>query len=237
MRLSVWSGPRNISTALMYSFRQRTDTTVVDEPLYAHYLHKTGLPHPGRDDVLRAQDAHGETVCQRVLHGPHPRPVVFFKNMAHHWLDLPSRYLHGLTHVFLVRDPRDMLASLCIQLPDCDLDATGLPAQTALFEALQRREISATVVRAEDIRSHPRATLAALCDHLGLAFEERMLAWPHGPKAEDGVWAPHWYDSVHRSTGFTPPGASRPLAERYEPLLRACLPLYESLLAHRISLP
>ena len=188
MRLSVWSGPRNVSTALMYSFRQRSDTTVIDEPLYAHYLRITGLPHPGAEDVLRSQDPDGDAVCREVLHGAHERPVVFFKNMAHHWLALPKRYLQGMTHVFLVRDPSDMLASLTVQLPECDIRATGLPDQLALYEELASLNLAPVVVQAEDIRREPRRTLTALCDHLGLVFEERMLSWP-AAKPEDGVWA------------------------------------------------
>lgn len=237
MRLSVWSGPRNVSTALMYSFRQRSDTTVIDEPLYAHYLRITGLPHPGAEDVLRSQDPDGDAVCREVLHGAHERPVVFFKNMAHHWLALPKRYLQGMTHVFLVRDPSDMLASLTVQLPECDIRATGLPDQLALYEELASLNLAPVVVQAEDIRREPRRTLTALCDHLGLVFEERMLSWPAGPKPEDGVWAPHWYDRVHQSTAFTPPGTPRVLAPRYQGLLDACLPLYEALLQHRLPIP
>jgi len=237
MRLSVWSGPRNVSTALMYSFRQRSDTTVVDEPLYAHYLRVTGLPHPGAQEVLRSQDHDGEAVCQHILHGPHPSPVVFFKNMAHHWLNLPSRYLRDMTHVFLVREPRDMLASLIQQLPDCDVDATGLPAQVALHQDLASLGLAPVVVQAEDIRRDPKRVLTALCAHIGLPFEASMLSWPAGPKPEDGVWAPHWYDRVHQSNAFTPPGPSRALEPRYQPLLEACLPLHEALLNHRLSIP
>ena len=237
MRLSVWSGPRNVSTALMYSFRQRSDTTVVDEPLYAHYLRVTGLPHPGAHEVMRSQNPDGEAVCREVLHGPHPRPVVFFKNMSHHWLELPTHYLEHMVHVFLVREPRDMLASLTLQLPNCDIQATGLPAQVALYDSLTALGLAPVVVQAEDIRREPRRTLTALCHHLGLPFEEQMLSWPEGSKPEDGVWAPYWYERVHRSAAFTPPSTARVLAPRYERLLEACLPLHEALLKHRLSIP
>ncbi len=234
-RISVWSGPRNISTALMYSFRQRPDTTVVDEPLYGHYLATTGLRHPGYEAVLENMEHDAERVLADVFYGPCPTPVLFMKNMAHHLVGLDLGGVAGVTNVLLTRDPREMLVSLTREIPDADLDATGLPAQVRLLEHLEARGETPAVLEARIVLEDPRGVLRALCHRLGLAWHEAMLHWSAGPKPEDGVWAPYWYDSVHGSTGFAPyRPKTEPFPEHLEPLLAACVPLYERLIAHAL---
>ncbi|MGA7269632.1 MAG: sulfotransferase family protein [Acidimicrobiia bacterium] len=236
IRISVWSGPRNISTALMYSFHQRHDTTVVDEPLYAHYLVRSGLEHPGRDEVLAAQDNDGETVIRDVILGPVATPVLFLKNMAHHLRGLDWSFLAELRNVILTRHPAEMLPSLIRQVPDPDLEGTGLPVQVELLDYILDRGDDPLVVDSRLLLEDPPGVLAALCNRLGIRFDEAMLSWEAGPIPEDGVWAPYWYDSLHRSTGFGPyrPKEAK-VPDRLQPLLAQAVPLYERLAAYSLG--
>ena len=231
LRINLWSGPRNVSTALMYSFAQRSDTRVVDEPLYAHYLRVSGAAHPGRDDVLRSLDQDGERVVRDVILGDCDRPVVFFKQMAHHLVELDRSFLARCANVILTRDPRDMVPSLTVHLPDATLRDTGYTMLTELYDELRRAGQEPPVLDARELLLDPRAVLAELCRRLGIAFDEAMLRWNAGARPEDGVWAPHWYAGLHRSTGFEPyQPTSTPLPEGAHALLDECLPYYERLL-------
>ena len=231
----MWSGPRNISTALMYAFRQRSDTAVVDEPLYGYYLKRSGAEHPGRERVMAAMDCDGERVVREVLLGEYKRPVLFLKNMAHHLTGLEPGFLEELEHLLLTREPSAMLASLSQQLPEPTLRDTGLREQVELLDYLLERGRSPVVLEAKQVLLDPKKVLHEACDRLGLPFEDAMLSWPSGPKPEDGVWADYWYDNVHASSGFAPyRPSSRPLPERLEPLLAECLPYFERLSAHAI---
>lgn len=204
LRIQLWSGPRNVSTALMYSFAQRSDTRVVDEPLYAHYLRVSGADHPGRDDVLRSQDPDGESVVRELLLGPCDKPVVFFKQMAHHLVELDRGFLRSCANVILTRAPEEMLTSLVDNIPVPILRDTGYAAQTELLRDLREMGQDPPVLVASEVLKDPRAVLTKLCERLRLAFEPAMLSWTPGARAEDGVWAPHWYANVHRSSGFQP---------------------------------
>lgn len=229
-RISVWSGPRNISTALMYAFRQRPDTIVVDEPLYGHYLNLTDAPHPGKDDVLAHMETDGEQVVRETLLGNYSRPVVMFKNMAHHLTGLERTFLGELNNVLLTRDPVEMLPSLAVQLPHPALRDTGLVEQVEILEAALASGGTPVVLEARRLLENPEGILRELCSRLEIAFEPAMLAWSAGPKPEDGVWAKHWYDNVHASTGFAPysPKAA-PFPERLGPVLEESAPLYARL--------
>jgi hypothetical protein len=230
LRLNLWSGPRNVSTALMYSFAQRPDTRVVDEPLYAHYLRVSGADHPGRDDVLRAQDQDGERVVRERILGAWDRPVVFFKQMTHHLVELDRGLLRECVNVLLIRDPREMLPSLTVQLPNANLRDTGYAAATELHAELVALGQDPPVLESAPLLRNPRGVLTELCRRVGIAFDERMLSWKPGPRPEDGVWAPHWYHNVHRSSTFEPyRPKSAPFPPRLEPLLAQCLPHYERL--------
>lgn len=214
----------------MYSFRQRPDTRVVDEPLYAHYLRVSGARHPGRDEVLRAQDADGERVVRDVILGPCDRPVLFVKQMAHHLVDLDLGFLAASINVILIREPGEMLRSLVHQIPEPRLADTGLAKQSELLSALKRQGQEPPVLDAKELLLNPAGILSRLCRRLGLPFDEAMLSWPPGPRVEDGVWAPYWYRNVHRSTGFRPYSPSRgSLPADLEPLLAECRPHYEML--------
>ncbi len=220
----------------MYAFRQRSDTTVVDEPLYAHYLRVSGRDHPGRDEVLASQLVDGTAVVEQVILGDYKTPVVFFKQMAHHLVDLDRSFLGRCRNLLLVRHPDDMLRSLAVQLPDATLDDTGLAVQVELLESIVDAGDTPIVIDSRVLLGDPRAVLAELCDRLGLPFEDAMLSWPAGPKPEDGVWARHWYDGVHASTGFLPYRPSgRPLPQALRPVLDQAIHLYERLAAYAIG--
>ncbi len=232
-RIAMWSGPRNVSTALMRAWENRPDTVVYDEPLYAHYLRETGLDHPGREEVLAAQDTDWRRVAV-MLTGPLPVGVgVFYqKHMAHHLLPCVGRdWLAGLRHAFLIRDPAEMLASYARVRDTPTLEDTGLPQQVEI-----RRSYAGPVVDARDLLLAPGPVLRALCAELAVPFDERMLGWPAGPRSTDGVWAPYWYDGVRASTGFAayrPP--TEPFPPRLAPLLQRCRPYYDELHALRIT--
>lgn len=238
LRLAVWSGPRNISTAMMRSWENRPDCAVVDEPFYAHYLAHTKLDHPGRDEVVAA----GETDWRRVvaaLVGPVPggRAVFYQKHMTHHLLPhIDDGWFAAVTHAFLIRDPREVLLSYVKSHTGVSAEAIGVPQQQRIFErvrALTGQE--PLVIDSGDFLKDPAGHLRAWCAALGLAFDERMLRWPAGPRATDGVWAPYWYDAVLRSTGFEPwrprdhavPAAHRAIVDE-------CMPSYEALRARRL---
>jgi hypothetical protein len=236
LRLSVWSGPRNVSTALMYSFRQRSDTVVVDEPLYGHYLRTTGADHPGAREVMGAMDNDGERVVREVILGPCGRHVHFFKNMAHHLPGLDPAFLDSVTNVLLIRDPTEMLPSLAKQLSSPTLRDTGLREQAIILDSILARGEEPIVLDARELLLDPPGVLRRACAGLGIPFEEAMLSWPAGPKPEDGVWAKHWYQNVHASTGFAPYKPPKdPFPPRLETLLNECLPLYERLQNYAIA--
>jgi hypothetical protein len=238
IRIAAWSGPRNISTAMMRSWGNRPDTHVTDEPLYAHYLSAHPVDHPGVDEVL----ASGETDWRKVtgwLAGPIPngKSVWYQKHMTHHLLpDIELDWLEPFAHFFLIRQPKEMLSSLLAVMPKPTLPDTGLPQQVGLFERVRRqRGTIPPVVDAGDVLENPATVLSKLCVALDVGFSECMLRWPPGRRETDGVWAKYWYASVERSTGF----------ERYEPrerevpgdyrgLLAECEGLYRELHRHRI---
>jgi hypothetical protein len=230
-RVAMWSGPRNISTAMMRSFGSRADTVVVDEPFYAHYLAVTGLDHPGRDAVLASQPNRWEDVAA-ALTGPLPAGVAVFyqKHMAHHLLPGMGRsWLAGLTHAYLIRDPAHVVASYARVRDEPTLADLGYPQQVEIFRAY-----GGPVVDAADVLRDPAGTLRRLCAALGIPFDEAMLHWPAGPRDTDGVWAPHWYAAVQASTGFAPyRPAPAEVPARLRPLVAAAQPYYDELAAHR----
>lgn len=219
----------------MYSFRERSDTVVVDEPLYAHYLVTSGVDHPGRAEVLAAQDNDGERVVRDVILGPAARPVLFLKNMAHHLEGLNWAFLAEVHNVILTREPAEMLTSFVRQVPNPTLEGTGLPMQVRLLDAILDEGDDPLVLDSRLLLTDPRSVLTQLCDRIGIPFEDSMLSWPAGPVPEDGVWAPHWYDSVHRSTGFAPYRRKEdPVPDHLIPLLAQAEPLYQRLAAYAI---
>jgi hypothetical protein len=238
-RIAMWSGPRNISTAMLRSFGSRPDTAVTDEPLYAHYLQATGIVHPKRAEVLASQSTDWREVAA-MLTGPIPdgRAIWYQKHMAHHLLPMIGRdWLDRLTHGFLIREPDEMLASLVKAYPDAGLADTGLQQQCEIFDRVADRLGQAPpVVLASDVLKDPRAMLMKLCTAFGIAFLPQMLAWEPGRRPTDGVWASHWYAAVEASTGFEP---WRPKSVVLTPALRRlldeCRPWYEKLYALRLQ--
>ncbi len=239
LRLAVWSGPRNISTALMRSWGNRADTFVVDEPLYAHYLKVTGLPHPGVDEIIEHHEADWQKVAAW-LTGPAPqgRAIFYQKHMAHHLLpEIERDWLSNLTHVFLIRDPTEMLTSLIKVLPEPRVEDTGLPQQVELLERVQRETGSTPpVFDSKDILDAPGPMLRAMCAAVGVPFDDAMLNWPRGPRPTDGIWAKHWYAEVEKSTGFKPfKPKDEPVPNRLNPVYEQCVELYDVLNAHRVT--
>ncbi len=238
MRISLWSGPRNVSTALMYSFAQRPDTQVFDEPLYGHYLAHSDARfyHPGASRVIETMETDGVRVVRDLLLGRHERPVVFFKNMAHHLVELDWGFLRQLHNVLLIREPSEMLSSFAKVVNRPALQDTGYPTQVRLLEYLEAEGEHPIVLDARELLLDPRSVLGELCCRLGIPFSDQMLSWPPGPRPEEGIWAMHWYEQVRRSTGFMPyRSKSQPVAEHLEPLLGECRPLYERLYAEAIK--
>jgi hypothetical protein len=234
-RINVWSGPRNVSTALMYSFAQRSDTRVVDEPLYGHYLRVSGAPHPGAEEVMAHMRSDAAQVIDEVILGPCDRPVLFMKQMAHHLVDLDRNFLAQTVNVLLIRDPEQMLPSLARNLEEPVLRDTGLALQTELYAALRALGQEPPVLDAKQILLNPSHVLGELCRRLDLPFEESMLSWQAGPRPEDGIWAKHWYHAVHQSTGFQPyVEKSEAMPARLLPLLAECVPHYQQLAQHVI---
>jgi hypothetical protein len=243
LRLAMWSGPRNISTAFMRSWGNRTDTLVVDEPFYAHYLQVTGLEHPGRDEIIAQHETDWRRVAAALL-APVPAGIriLYQKQMAHHLLPHMDRdWLASLTHAFLIRDPRPMLSSLGEKLGSFDLLATGLPQQVEIFEhVLQRTGRAPPVLDAADLLAAPGPMLRMLCAAIGVPYTDRMLWWPPGRRDTDGVWARHWYERVERSSGFEPvpgdveAGADAALPSALASIEAQCRPLYERLHRYRL---
>ena len=238
LRIAMWSGPRNISTALMRSFENRGDCAVWDEPLYAHYLKATGIDHPGRDEIVAAHESDWRKVAAACV-GPAPGGAAVFyqKHMAHHLLPGIERgWLAAVENCFLIRDPAEVAASYARTRENPTLADLGYAQQLELFEATQARTgRTPPVLDARDVLENPRRALGRLCAALGLPFSERMLAWPAGTRASDGVWARHWYASVEASTGFqlyAPARAAPP--ERLRSVIARATPYYERLQAHRL---
>jgi hypothetical protein len=220
----------------MYSFRQRADTVVVDEPLYGHYLKSTGADHPGAREVMEAMDRDGERVVREVILGPCERRIHFFKNMAHHLPGLDAGFLDNVTNVLLIRTPTEMLPSLAEQLPSPTLRDTGLREQAGILDSILARGGKPIVLDVRELLLDPPEVLCRVCSRLGIPFDKAMLSWPAGPKPEDGVWAKHWYHNVHASTGFAPYEPRKDhFPARLKPLLEECLPLYERLRDYAIG--
>jgi hypothetical protein len=239
LRIAMWSGPRNISTAMMRAWKNRDDTIVCDEPLYAFYLKATRIRHPGADEIIAKCETDWRRVVEE-LTGPTPGGAAVFyqKHMAHHLLPEVGRdWLRELDHVFLIRDPREMLLSLSKVTPHPALEDTGLPQQLELFAGLRSREDRLPpVLDAKDVLLDPEGLLRKLCEVLDLSFQAEMLAWPAGPRESDGIWAPHWYAAVERSTGFEPwQPREGELSPELHQVWEQCVPLYRELHDHRLS--
>jgi len=231
-RICLWSGPRNISTALMYSFAQRSDTLVYDEPLYAYYLSKTNAReyHPGANEVLSSMENNGDKVVEMMM-GEHNKPVVFFKQMTHHLLDLNRLFMKDVINIFLTRDPVEVLQSFDKVIDTPSMKDVGYATHTELLSYLNKIHINPIVIDSKKLLLDPPKVLTKLCGLLDIPFDEHMLQWSAGARPEDGVWAKYWYGNVHNSVGFKKYKANTaPFPEKLKPLLESCIPHYKQLL-------
>ena len=230
LRINCWSGPRNISTALMYSFRERVDTTVIDEPFYAHYLRVSGRKHPGYQEVLNSQDQYSEQVIENVIQSEYTTPVVFFKQMCHHLVEIDLSFFNNCSNILLIREPSLVIRSHAKNVPDLKVSDIGLDVQNSLLNRIIESGAGPGGVDSTNLLMNPKAILKELCQHLGIAFDTSMLSWEPGPKPEDGVWARHWYKNTHESSGFSNKESSRdPMPEKFLPVLEEATVLYDNL--------
>jgi Sulfotransferase domain len=243
IRIAMWSGPRNISTAMMRSWENRADTVVVDEPFYAFYLNATGKKHPGAEEVI----AQGETDWRKVvehLTGPIPEslrkgpPHNFFqKQMTHHLLpEIDRGWIVALTNCFLIRDPREVILSYIKKNPEPTLEDLGFVQQQKIFDFVRDQTASVPiVVDARDVLESPERTLRLLCGAIGVEFDKAMLSWPAGLRETDGIWAKYWYDDVARSTSFQPYQSKEGVVpDRLREIYAQCRECYDRLYEYRL---
>lgn len=239
IRIAMWSGPRNISTAMMRSFGARPDTAVVDEPFYAAYLARTGIIHPMNAEVLASQPNDWRDVVQSLL-GPVPgnKAVYYQKHMTHHMLASFGReWIGAMRNAFLIRDPAVVLASYVQKRDAVTLADIGIVQQRELFDReADRLGAAPPVIESVDVLADPAGTLARLCDALDIDYTDAMLSWPAGRRDTDGVWAPAWYNKVEQSTGFDPPRAQPKitLPDELRRIADVAWPYYEALAARRL---
>jgi Sulfotransferase domain len=239
IRIAMWSGPRNISTAMMRSWGNRGDTAVIDEPFYAYYLRATGKKHPGADEVMAGGDTDWRNVVDQ-LTGPVPngKKIFFQKQMTHHLLpEVDRQWLGAVANCFLIRDPAEVITSY-IKKNDVDLalEDLGFVQQAEIFDWVsQNTKQRAPVIDARDVQQNPKRMLGMLCDATGVEFDEAMLSWPPGLRETDGVWATHWYSEVARSTSFQPyRPKNAPVPERLGEIHERCRECYEKLYQCRL---
>ncbi|MGJ8546120.1 MAG: HAD family hydrolase [Sulfitobacter sp.] len=230
MKIAMWSGPRNLSTAMMYSFAARPDFAVMDEPFYAPFLAQSGAVHPMGAEILAAHETDPLRVGQNCRR--EGQPHLYMKHMPHHMLPgFPLDWAEDCMNVHLIRHPARVIASYAAKRDAPSLEDIGFIQQAALYERL-----GGVVIDGTDIRANPEGMMRALCDAIDLAFDPAMLSWPAGPRAEDGIWAAHWYGAVHRSTGFAgAEGALPDLPGDLKNVAEQALPYYERLAAVKIS--
>ena len=236
-RICLWSGPRNISTTLMYSFAQRTDIAVFDEPLYAHYLHNTKADkyHPGAKEIMVTQEINGKKVLDMMM-GKHNQPVVFFKNMTHHLLSLNRSFMKDVVNVILTRDPKEMIPSFAKVIDNPTIGDIGYEFHTELIEYFEKEGIDYVVLDSKKILLNPKKVLTLFCHKIGIEFDSIMLNWKAGARKEDGIWAKYWYENVHQSSGYlTYQPKTDPFPKKLRPLLKECQEHYDKIVEKAIG--
>ncbi len=235
-RICLWSSPRNISTAMMYSFAQCDDIIVFDEPLYAHYLSVTNRDHPGKKEILQSQSNDATEVINKIILADHHKSIAFFKQMTHHLTDVNLDFLSQTKNIIFIRNPKQIIASYAQVRKDVAMKDIGIEKQWWLFNYLTKNKLNCIVLDSNELLQSPQNILQQLCAALQISFDEKMLRWPAGAKPYDGVWAKYWYDGVHNSTGFEKQKTSeRQLPVYLEPLYNECKLYYGQLSAYSLK--
>lgn len=240
-RVAMWSGPRNISTAMMRSWENRADTDVVDEPFYACYLKQTGIVHPMQEEVLASQSSSWQNVIENVLQSPlnEDACIQYQKHMTQHMVNkIDPVWFNSLTHAFLIRHPAEVVASYGIKRDSVTADDVGFELQNTLFQmAMDAGFKNIPVIDSKDVLANPEGVLKKLCNALDVPFDTAMLTWPAGTRDSDGAWAPHWYQNVEKSIGFGPyKEKTIELDADQQKVVDECLPFYEAMYQHRLRL-
>lgn len=233
IRIAMWSGPRNISTAMMRAWENRLDTFVVDEPFYAHYLSKNRVEHPGREEVLLNGEIDSYKVSQGLVKDiSNSHKIYYQKHMTHHLLDSVNRdWMKDVINCFLIRNPKDMIISYSKIHSDITRDLLGIEQQKEIFDYVQNftGEVP-PVIDAKDVLLNPRGVLTKFCNRIGIDFSEKMLNWPKGSRDTDGIWGKYWYNNVINSTGFNPYTVKNSeVPDEYKSIYKESLKLYEDL--------
>jgi len=234
--ICLWASPRNISTAIMYSFAQRKDCKVFDEPLYGFYLKNSEEKnyHPGAHEIINAMETDGQKIIRDMFKNDQSE-VIFYKQMTHHLLHLDLSFLTRTCNVILTRNPKDMVASFSKVIKSPQLSDLGYLEQVKLLEYLQKNNLPILVVDSFSFIKSPEKTIRLLCEKLEISFFDSMLSWEPGPIPEDGIWAKYWYKNVHQSKGFNLPKATQQkLSSQNELLIKKCMPLYDKLMTNSI---
>ncbi|MGB5707473.1 MAG: hypothetical protein WBM41_11615 [Arenicellales bacterium] len=239
LRIAMWSGPRNISTAMMRAFENRPDTEVWDEPMYGHYLYRSGIAHPGAEEIIADQGTDWEAIAKCCLgNAPNNSPVFYQKHMTMHLLpEMNQDWVRGLTNCFLIRQPDQVVASYGAVRPDLTLDDLGFIQQAKLFDyVIKTTSTMPMVIDSKDFLLDPDAMLRIMCEQFGIPFRTEMIAWPEGQRDSDGVWGKYWYDSVWKSTGFAE-YEEKPLNlnPEMQQIADQAEPYYQVLYQHRLT--
>ena len=238
LRIGMWSGPRNISTAMMRAWENRQDCTVWDEPLYGHYLHMSGIDHPGKAEIIADQGSDWRPIVEAcITSAPEDAPVFYQKQMTHHLLDaMDWDWLGQLHNIFLIRNPEEVLASYRRVRATATLDDLGIVQQARIYDHVVGMQGEPMVLDAKDVLMNPEGALRTVCAALGINFDPNMLSWPAGKRASDGIWGPYWYDNVWQSTGFEgyrPRNVTTP--PEYREIMDVCMAHYERLRGLRLD--
>ena len=234
--IQLISGPRNLSTALMYSFQNRGDTTVLDEPMYAHYLSKNNVQHPGQNEIIESQPTEINEVIEEVLFKKYPTDFLFIKNMAHHFIGIDWEFILKMKNIIYIRNPKQLIASFAKVIDEPTLQDIGIELEFQLYKFLLDNNRQPIILDSGELLKDPKKVLQLICGKLEIPFTEKMLHWDVGPRKEDGVWAKYWYDNVHQSTGFEKQKTSdRPLPDRLVPLYNEAMKCYEPLFEKSIK--